>query len=236
MIRILKQAFKLLIRLKINLLIGVLLFAGAITAPNLYFKALRGYVGPSVFLITNLGQPKGFGSGFIIENSKGRQFLATNNHVCSGLEIDGDVVALSNEAVPKVHVLKVLKKDEKNDLCITEAPAGYRGLSISLDFGIGDTVHVLGHPLGNPLHRNSGEIITSLIIPIMMGGDMFNPIIKHIQCWQLAATISPGNSGSPVVNHFGRVVGVIFAGSSENSYSAFFIGADKLHKLIEGKI
>lgn len=218
-IRILKSIFKI----KINLLVALGLAIATFSAPNLYFKMLRAYVGPSVYLMTSPGVPRGSGTGFVVDYED-KQFLITNSHVC-GLQLDGKLLAKSRADSFDYSVIKILKDDPEHDICVLEAPENASGLSLHNGFDIGDTVHVLGHPIGYPLHRNSGEIITQIMIQIDYSRNIFIPEIRLMDAFQLAATISPGNSGSPVVNHFGQVIGIIFAGSSINSYTAFFIHA-----------
>jgi len=222
----LKRILKSFIKVKINLIIVFILIVGTLISPFFYYKMLRAYVSPSVYLITNLGDSRGFGTGFAVKAPNGKTYLATNNHVCSGLKVGNKIVALTDTSV-ETHVLKVLLQDPENDLCIAEAPANASGLSISVGFAVGDTVHVIGHPLGGSLHRNDGEIIAHKIIQINYG-NYFLPDIKFMSAWQFSATTSPGNSGSPVVNFFGRVIGIQFAGSSGNSYTSFLIASKYL--------
>lgn len=66
----------------------------------------------------------------------------------------------------------------------------------------GDQVRVVGYPLGGPLTVTSGRVIE------FVDGEQYGqpgPVIR------ISAAIRPGNSGGPLIDSHGRVLGVVFA-------------------------
>jgi S1-C subfamily serine protease len=224
---------KFLLRLKIRLISAILLAAFILITPILFNKGFRKYIGSSVFIVKDINEKRGSGSGFIVRTSKGKRYFVTNNHVCEGLEIEGKILISSDLLSNDQTLVKVLKKDPNVDLCIAEAPASGRGLFISNSLSIGDNVHIFGHPVGFPLHKTSGEAITPLQVPILKGTSLFDMHVVNFDAWQISAPSSPGNSGSPVVDNLGRVIGILFAGNNVNSYTSYIIPAKKLSRLLE---
>lgn len=227
------KLLKTLLKLKISLL-SLLLFTAVILGLPLFFsKGMRYYIGSSVFIVKDITEERGSGTGFIVKNSKGKRLFVTNNHVCERLEINGNILVSSDILSEDKFVLKVLKKDPKVDLCIAEAPSSLFYLPLSTSISRGDNVYVCGHPIGFPLHRTSGEAIAPLVVRMLNG--VFPSAFEIIEydAWQISAPTSPGNSGSPVVDNLGRVVGVLFATGNANAYTSFMIPASSLKDMIE---
>lgn len=138
------------------------------------------------------GHPAGFGTGFLV--STNGDFL-TNSHVvegCSGLTIDGIPATL-------------IAQDEAFDLALlrispapSEAPATFSEKPARLN----SDVTVIGYPLPDLL---GGLNVTRGAVTSLkgMGGDSV--------MMQISAPVQPGNSGGPVVNAAGQVVGVVVA-------------------------
>ena len=92
----------------------------------------------------------------------------------------------------------------------------------------GDFVAVVGHPRGAPLTVYLGDFITYQNIAVQThpeGADscssmgIFVVCIKYYNSGYITALSHPGNSGSPVLNIWGKLVGVVFAvGSSHMTY------------------
>jgi S1-C subfamily serine protease len=141
----------------------------------------------------------GIGSGFIISKDG---LILTNSHVVAGSK--HIVVTLDNGA--KV-VGKLIGADPILDLAVLKIPAPPEGLPL-ISFGdsnaiqVGEQVLVIGNPLGLEQTLTLG-IISGInrILPESLLGLML-PFI------QTDAAISPGNSGGPLVNRYGEVIGV----------------------------
>jgi S1-C subfamily serine protease len=140
---------------------------------------------------------QGQGSGFIL-NKDG--LILTNNHVINNAQ--RVEVKLSNKhtykakvlAVDKGHDLALLKIDNATDL-VPAVLADSRGLTV------GQRVYAIGNPFG--LQGTMTRGIISAIRSVR--GPEQNPIEDAIQT---DAAVNPGNSGGPLLNSRGEVIGI----------------------------
>jgi putative serine protease PepD len=151
---------------------------------------------PSVALITVLdksGKPLKLGTGFFV-SSDGK--LVTNAHVIEGA--DSASAKLENGATYSIR--GVLKAAADKDLVLLQADAkDVPFLTINREASlpeVGSRVAVIGSPLG--LEGTVSEGIIS----------GHRNAKKDDQWLQMTAAISPGSSGSPVVDENGKVVGI----------------------------
>jgi serine protease Do len=139
------------------------------------------------------------GSGFII-NKDG--LILTNSHVVFGSQ--HLVVTLDNGT--KV-IGKLIGADPVLDLAVLKIPAPPEGLPVisigdSDTIQVGDQVLVIGNPFGLEQTLTLGIISgVNRILPGSLLGER-HPLI------QTDAAISPGNSGGPLVNRYGEVIGI----------------------------
>jgi len=138
------------------------------------------------------------GSGFLVASDGS---VATNHHVVEG----ADRVVVSFQGGRKVEAVGVVAFDEEADLAVLKlGPGSYPELALATSPAKqGDTVVVIGSPMGF-----SGSVSTGIVSAIRPEGAHVRD--EHFPNWtlQLTAAVSPGSSGSPVVNEQGEVVAV----------------------------
>jgi tetratricopeptide (TPR) repeat protein len=180
-------------------------------------------VEPSIVVILTYnkrGQLLGQGTGFFI-NTEGD--VITNHHVLEGAS-RAEVKRNDGSTYP---VKKILDDDKVGDLVriSVDIPQDVaRPLPVSNDFPeVGERIFVIGTPLG--LEKTVSDGIVSAVREIPGFGNVV----------QLTAPISPGSSGSPVLNMKGEAIGVatffIVAGQNLN----FAIPADRIVRLTSGE-
>ncbi|TDU81517.1 trypsin-like peptidase [Prosthecobacter fusiformis] len=145
--------------------------------------------------------PKGFGTGFAITSNG---WVVTNEHVIHG---HTHVTLLHNDNVYQARVAVV---DAENDLALlkTEATTIPLALAFTQTPSLGDEVTVGGFP--NPEIQGRSLKLTRGIISSLNG------YLDDERLYQMDAAIQPGNSGGPVIDHHGRVVGVVTASLVDN--------------------
>ncbi|MDI4233597.1 trypsin-like peptidase domain-containing protein [Bradyrhizobium sp. Arg237L] len=135
------------------------------------------------------------GTGFVVS---GNGHIVTNNHVISGCdEINGN---LGGEAPIK---LRLVSSDETNDLALLQAPSPFKEVATIREYSVqtGDGVIAIGYPYHGLL--TSDFTVTTGIVSSMSG--MFN----DTRFLQISAAVQPGNSGGPLLDFTGALVGVV---------------------------
>jgi len=148
-------------------------------------------VQPSVFTVRTAA---GIGSGFVLRSSGGRSTLVTNFHVVEDAwRSPNREVAVANEGRRLTGTVQRVVEDK--DLALVEVRAELAALARSTTPPkVGDPVLAIGSPLGLAGSASSG------IVSAVRDGSL-----------QFSAPVSPGNSGGPVVDRKGNVLGVTTA-------------------------
>ncbi|MBR1124511.1 trypsin-like peptidase domain-containing protein [Bradyrhizobium lablabi] len=148
------------------------------------------------------GKPKTYGktgTGFAI-SANGH--VVTNHHVVDGCT--GDIKGnLTGEAPIN---LRLVSGDETNDLALLQAPAGsFKEFAKIRERSIrsGDSVVAIGFPYHGLL--TSDFTVTTGIVSSLSG--LFN----NTRFLQISAAVQPGNSGGPLLDTNGQVVGMVAA-------------------------
>jgi len=145
----------------------------------------------------------GSGSGFYIS---GKGHIVTNFHVI------GNCKFVSTEFKGKEFKLDILKTDKANDLAILKGKFNNRNfLKIKKEGAdLGEDIVAFGYPLGSSL--SDSVKITKGVVSSLSGIDNDSSMI------QIDAAIQPGNSGGPVLNMYGSVVGVASSGLDASKF------------------
>ncbi|MBR4870240.1 MAG: trypsin-like peptidase domain-containing protein [Oscillospiraceae bacterium] len=141
---------------------------------------------------------RGYGTGMIFTPDG---FVLTNAHV-----IEGGRMCAVYLSTGEAYEAKLVGYDEEQDLAVLKIEA--QDLPF-VEFGdsdlvvVGDTVYAIGNPLGYELRGTMTDGIVSAInrdVSVSGGGTM--------TLMQTNAALNNGNSGGPLINQYGQVVGV----------------------------
>ena len=161
------------------------------------------------------------GSGFVIDHDG---YIVTNNHVVD--KADEVKVKLSDN---REFDAKVIGTDPQSDLALIKVDAGNLPelpLGDSDKVRVGETVVAVGNPFG------LGGTVTKGIVSAMARDINSGPYVDFIQT---DAAINRGNSGGPLLNMEGQVIGVNSAIYSPNGGSVgvgFAIPSDTVQSVI----
>jgi S1-C subfamily serine protease len=138
------------------------------------------------------------GTGFVVSASG---HVVTNNHVINGCV--GDIKGnLTGEAGM---VLRVVSSDANNDLALLQAPSTtmFKEFARIRDRSIrsGDSVVAIGFPFHGLL--TSDFTVTTGIVSSLSG------MRNDSRFLQISAPVQPGNSGGPLFDTTGQIVGVV---------------------------
>lgn len=151
------------------------------------------YLAWSVFTIR---QSRSSGSGVLIAPDK----ILTNCHVLAGAGMNGMVVIHS--LTGKVTKAEKYARLDGEDACLVYAPnAGGEPIEWGSSAGLkeGDVVHTFGHPGGSTqVIWSQGEFLSRM----HRGGEEFLMTSNYCR---------PGSSGGPLLDHRGRLVGIVMA-------------------------
>lgn len=194
----------------------------ALKAPQWHASYIRSKVGSQVVMLTTADGHRG-GTGFAIKTPNGQVLTLTNSHICSLGE--GNIFATVSKT--RKLPLHIIERSLTSDLCLLSGVARMQGLSVADSVSIGSDVEVVGHPKLLPLTQAHGQLIGYVTIQVATTPDACEqnfpgtelvPSFFGMVCVQTMdaaatnAVVQGGNSGSPTVNFWGDIVGVLFAG------------------------
>lgn len=155
--------------------------------------------------MTSNNELQSTGSGILISDN----IIITNNHVIDGAnKIE---VVINSNGIPETYSAKVLCTDKTNDLaivCVKDEKfknVGVAPFTIKPNVAdVGTSVFAMGFPMSQYL---GDEVkVTDGIISSKSGFD------GDIATYQISAAIQPGNSGGPLFDKTGNLVGITNAG------------------------
>lgn len=153
------------------------------------FMDRHGQGGPSV-------PPASLGSGFVVDAEKG--YIVTNNHVIR----DAEEVRVIFHDDESVHA-EIVGRDEKTDLALLQIKTDKKLRAVSWGdsdaLRVGDWILAIGNPFG------LGGTVTTGIVSARQRNINAGPYDDFIQT---DASINRGNSGGPMFNLRGEVIGI----------------------------
>ena len=193
------------------------------------------------------GEGYSSGTGFVYKTEDGTAYILTNNHVIDSAE--EVYVKFTDETVVQAEIvgsdvysdIAVLSVDEEYIIAVAE-------IGSSEDARLGDTVFAIGAPIDSAYSWSVTRGIVSgkdrLVEVELTSGNTTTPMI--VNTIQTDAAINSGNSGGPLANSNGEVIGITsikLASSNMSSSSIEGMGfaipietaVQYAEKLIDGK-
>ncbi|MEK7158509.1 MAG: trypsin-like peptidase domain-containing protein [Patescibacteria group bacterium] len=172
-------------------------------------------------------QEVGGGTGFIIQEDG---LILTNRHVVS--REDADYTVVMNDG--KKYDAKVLSRDTVNDIAILKIEA--KGLpAVALGdsdrLKIGQTVIAIGNVLGQYSNSVTRGVLSGVNRTVTVGEGTDRQTLEGVL--QTDAAINFGNSGGPLVNLAGQVVGINTAVDRGGESIAFAIPINQAKSAVE---
>ena len=167
---------------------------GILTIPEIAAKCI-----PSVVVIEVL-DANALGSGFFIDN-EGK--IITNAHVVG----NGTKFKITTNDGTEYTNVKLLGSDNATDIAVLEiiGSGDFKPIELgtSSNLVIGSKVIAIGHPYGKDLRNTVTDGIISAVRENIRLGEMSGTFI------QTSAAVNQGNSGGPLVDEYGQLVGVV---------------------------
>ena len=163
-----------------------------------YFS-MFGYVGQSQLMETESA-----GSGFIIGKNAEELLIVTNCHVINGSR-SCSVLITDSYGADREYRARLVGYDRDVDLAVLKVgapdlPAAEFG--VSDDLQVGEPAYAIGNPLGIDLRST---MTSGIISAINRDVDVEGVTMTLIQT---DAALNSGNSGGPLINQYGQVVGI----------------------------
>lgn len=195
----------------------------ALSIPDIYDKCSPSVVGVSCTLRNGTAT----GTGIIISSDG---YIMTNAHV-----IEDAVTVMIVDADSNQYEAEIIGYDSQTDLAVLKIEAD--GLTacefgISDELRIGELVVAIGNPLGFDLYGSLTTGVVSGLNRTLTIGDYEMNLI------QTNASINNGNSGGPLIDAYGRVIGITSAkvASTYGEGLGFAIPIDEALPIVEDLI
>lgn len=163
----------------------------------------------------------GVGSGFVVASN----YIITNAHVVAGMrypyvqDVDGR------------HSTEIVAFDPDLDIAVLKTDR-LRGKSLPLSNEIVPTKTpgvVLGYPGGGPFTATPAVVVEHFTA---LGRDIYEQDQNRRDTYALKADIEPGNSGGPLLDKNGSVIGVIFARSTTYDKVGYALSSPAVSRVV----
>lgn len=161
------------------------------------------------------------GSGFVIAPSR----VMTNAHVVAGT--DRVVVQDGEETLPAV----VTYYDPDTDVAVLAVP-GLRAPVLdrtSTPVSGGDDAVLIGFPGGGPLTITPARIRDRITLS---GPDIYRAGTVERDVYTLRGQVRSGNSGGPLVDAQGRLIGMVFGAATDSTDTGFALTVEEIEPVL----
>ena len=154
------------------------------------------------------------GSGFVISSNDTTSYILTNYHVIDGVD---DITVFFADG--NSYNATLVGGEEENDIAVLKIEQGNLQTVVLGDsdaISVGEDVYAIGNPLGELTFTFTGGYVSAKDRSVTMSdGTVMNML-------QTDTAINSGNSGGPLFDKYGQVVGIVsaklsFSGSSSEA-------------------
>ena len=221
----------------------LLLWADGIPA-----KALADVKASTVFIKVEALRGGASGSGFILSSDGETAYIVTNEHVAVPPRTVGParsltVVFNSGKAKDeKSHPATLVAFDPDLDLAVLKVVAKEKGLPKAITRFPADekpklsetaTVYTLGFPLGSVLSTTDGN--PAVTVTKSSISSLREDEASELTQIQVEGGSNPGNSGGPLVDDQGRLIGIVNA-KIRNTNIGFAVPTNHLDRMLQGRL
>lgn len=160
----------------------------------------------------------------------GEQYTMTNLHVCRIAHLDKpetlDIFLVGKYIDIGKYKRQIIAVDPVHDLCLLEPNPSLPSFDLAENDDKGELVRIIGFPRGLQKTLRKGRIFGARKSPMFWLGN-------HEVNYKLISTLAyGGNSGSPVINKWGNLVGVLFAGHRMFHTEAYIVPLDDVKNFL----
>jgi S1-C subfamily serine protease len=139
---------------------------------------------------------KGFGTGF---------FISKKGHILTCYHVVEDSDRIEVKVGDALHSAKVIRKDSINDLAVLKIAGSFPSLAFSGKqiAKMGQEAFTIGYP--NPVLQGVNAKLTKGSVSSLTGFQ------DDLRLYQISIPVQPGNSGAPLLDMNGDVIGIIVA-------------------------
>lgn len=163
----------------------------------------------------------GVGSGFIVAPN----YITTNAHVVAGMRTP------YIQDVNGRHKAEIVAFDPSNDIAILKTKR-LEGKSLTLVdtvVPVGESGVALGFPGGKAFTAQPAVVVEHFTA---LGRDIYNDREVRRDVYALKSNVEPGNSGGPLLDESGQVMGVIFARSTAHEGIGYALSTPAVKQLL----
>ncbi|HPP18920.1 MAG TPA: trypsin-like peptidase domain-containing protein [Candidatus Dojkabacteria bacterium] len=170
------------------------------------------------------------GTGFVVDPNG---IIVTNQHVVSDTTAKYKVITSDGVEYETVEILR----DDGNDVALLKIDAkNLKALKLgdSDNLAVGQTVIAIGTPLGEYAGSVTTGVISGLGRSVTASSGWFGSTTKvYENVIQTDAAVNPGNSGGPLINTQGEVIGINFATTANADNISFALPINIVKQRLE---
>jgi serine protease Do len=216
-------------------LLGAVLLAGAPPAPaasrrtavvEAVDKTRASVVAVKVEKRGNFGKKEVLGAGVVIDE---RGYVVTNRHVVEGADRVTVTLADGAECAAEVYA-----EDGDHDLAVLKLPGGKKYQELAFgpggDLMAGEDVIAVGNPYGFTNTVSTGVVSAVGREVALPSGEKLTDLI------QTSAGLNPGNSGGPLLNIKGELIGINVALRDGAQGLGFALNSDTVQRVLSRRL